>query len=234
MPAPLSVVIPTLNAATALPATADALLEGVSSGLVRELVISDGASTDNVREVAEALGAELVEGPQGRGGQLRRGVEAATGDWLLLLHADTHLSPGWAEVAHAHINAQPDHAGWFRLGFRAEGLAPRLVAGGANLRSRWLGLPYGDQGLLVSRAVLNSVGGVPDLPLMEDVALARALKGRLRGLDAVAVTSAERYQQDGWGRRVMRNLGTLLRYLAGSDPARLKARYENLPRDAGK
>lgn len=233
MPARLSIVIPTLNAASALPATADALLEGVSSGLVRELVISDGGSTDETRAVASELGAHWVEGPPGRGGQLRRGVEAATGDWLLLLHADTHPAPDWAKAVYEHMIARPDEAAFFRLRFRADGFAPRLVAGGANLRSRYLGLPYGDQGVLISRALLDAMGGVPDLPLMEDVALARALKGRLRPLGVHVTTSAERYETDGWVKRVMANLGTLLRYGLGADPARLKARYEKTRRDSG-
>ncbi len=232
MPAPLSVVIPTLNAAPHLPDVAEALLEGVSSGLVRELVISDGGSTDATRDAARALGAIWVDGESGRGGQLRRGIEASSGDWLLLLHADTQLSEGWAKVAHDHMISQPTKAGWFRLRFRAKGMAPRIVAGGANLRSRIFGLPYGDQGLLLSRDTLQTVGGMPDLPLMEDVALARALSGRLVGLGADALTSAEKYQRDGWVRRVLSNLGTLARYRLGADPASLKARYDARTRAA--
>ena len=110
MPARLSIVMPTLNAASVLPATADALLEGVSSGLVRELVITDGGSTDETRAVAQELGAHWVEGPPGRGGQLRRGVEAATGDWLLLLHADTHPEPDWAKAVYDHMTTRPEKA----------------------------------------------------------------------------------------------------------------------------
>ena len=226
MPAPLSVVIPTLNAADFLPGTAEALMEGVSSGLVRELIFTDGGSTDETRQVAEELGAVWTEGPPGRGGQLLRGVDAASGDWLLLLHADTQLSPGWAEAAYRHMQESPDKAGWFRLRFRSQGMAPWNVAQGANLRSLLLGLPYGDQGLLVSHDLLQSVGGVPDIPLMEDVALARLLKGQLSGINAEARTSAERYERDGWMRRIIRNLGTLVRYRLGADPAALKTRYE--------
>ena len=231
MPAPLSVVIPTLNAAAGLPGAAAALMPGVEAGLIRELVVSDGGSQDATVEIAGALGAVTVAGPPGRGGQLARGVAAARGDWLLLLHADTVLAPGWVAGAEAHIARHPDSAGHFRLAFRAGGLAPRLVAGWANLRSRAFGLPYGDQGLLVSRDLLTGVGGIPDLPLMEDVALARALKGRLRPLAAEARTSAERYERDGWLRRGARNLGTLARYLAGADPALLAERYRR-PVDA--
>ena len=225
MPAPITVVIPTLDAEAALPATADALLEGVTNGLIAGLVISDGGSADGTRTVAKELGALWVEGPPGRGGQIARGIAAATTDWVLILHADTWLSEGWSAAARRHIADQPEKAGYFRLRFRGEGLAPRLVAGGANLRSRFLGLPWGDQGLLIRRDVLAEVGGVPEVPLMEDVALARRLKGRLRMLGAEALTSAERYRRDGWARRVLANLGLLLRYALGADPEALAERY---------
>ncbi|MEP2139240.1 MAG: glycosyltransferase, partial [Erythrobacter sp.] len=205
MRAPLSIVIPTLNAAGELPGTASALLAGTTSGLVRELVVSDGGSVDETLQVARALGAVIVEGDAGRGEQLARGVAAASGDWVLLLHADTQLDEGWDMAAFEHIANHADKAGWFRLQFRSTGFGPRFVAEGANLRSRFLGLPYGDQGLLVSRVVLEQVGGVPRVPLMEDVVLARALKGRLRGLDCRALTSAARYEREGWARRSMSN-----------------------------
>lgn len=228
MPAPISVVIPTLNAAAQLPAAAADLMPGLAAGLVRELVVSDGGSADGTRGVAQALGAEWVAGPAGRGGQIGRGVAAARGDWLLILHADTHLPADWPEAAAAHMGDFPDRAGYFRLSFRAAGAAPRLVAGWANLRSR-LGLPYGDQGLLVHRDVLAAAGGVPDLPLMEDVALARALAGRLRALPVTASTSADRYLRDGWIRRGGGNLWRLGRYLAGADPRRLARTYDRPP-----
>lgn len=226
MRAPLSIVIPTLNAADELPETATALLSGATSGLVRELVIVDGGSSDETVQTARALGAVIVQTSPGRGGQLARGVEAALGEWVLLLHADTHLAEGWEAAAFEHITNHSDKAGWFRLKFRANGMGAWIVAMGANLRSRFLGLPYGDQGLLVSRDVLASVGGVPEIPLMEDVALARALKGRLRGLDCVAMTSAARYLHDGWVSRITGNLGTLVRYFFGASPDALKKRYE--------
>lgn len=226
MRAPISVVIPTLNAESHLPATAEALLSGVTEGVIGELIVSDGGSDDTTLEVARALGAEIVEGPRSRGGQIGRGVEVARGDWVLILHADTHLGPHWLEAVARHIASRPDAAGYFQLAFRASGVAARAVAFGANARSRVFGLPYGDQGLLVSRAVLESVGGVPDVPLMEDVALARALKGRLFMLEAEAQTSAARYLSEGWLRRVLRNLWTLARYLGGARPEDLVRGYE--------
>ncbi|MEM9342104.1 MAG: TIGR04283 family arsenosugar biosynthesis glycosyltransferase [Pseudomonadota bacterium] len=226
MPAPLTIVIPTLNAAEDLPGALEALIEGLAAGLIRELIVSDGGSTDETSAIADAAGATVLNGPAGRGGQLHRGAETARGTWILLLHADTQLSPGWTEAVQTHIAETLDTAAYFRLRFRSSGVMPALVSGWANLRSRRFGLPYGDQGLLISKAQLIDIGGVPKLPLMEDVALARALKGRLRMLPAEALTSAAKYERDGWFRRGRRNLWTLSRYLMGADPVRLAANYD--------
>jgi rSAM/selenodomain-associated transferase 2 len=225
MRAPVSVVIPTLNAEQALPACLAALMEAVESGLIRELVISDGGSRDATAEIARAAGAWLVTGAPSRGGQLRRGAQVARGDWLLFVHADTVLAPGWSVAAAAHMAADPGRAACFRLRFDTTGLRPALVAGWANLRTRVLGLPYGDQALLVGRHLYDASGGYPDIPLMEDVALARALRGRLAVLPVTARTSAARYVAEGWFRRGRRNLWTLARYLCGADPADLARGY---------
>ena len=223
MRAELSVIIPTLDASVALPQTLSALMEGLEAGLVRELIISDGGSGDATRAMADEVGAVWVSGAPSRGGQLRRGVAASGGAWLLVLHADTVLPEGWSGVVGRQMSR--GRPGYFRLGFDAEGLAPTLVAGWANLRSRMFGLPYGDQGLLVSRSEYDAVGGYLDIPLMEDVAIARALGRRLEGMPLRVRTSAARYARDGWMRRGMRNLMLLLRYLCGARPERLRARY---------
>ncbi|MBZ8117212.1 glycosyltransferase [Roseovarius sp. LXJ103] len=223
MRAELSVVIPTLDAAAALPRTLGALMEGLEAGLVRELIISDGGSGDATRAMAEEVGAIWTSGAPSRGGQLRRGVDASAGAWVLVLHADTVLPEGWSGVVERQISR--GRPGYFLLGFDAEGLAPKVVAGWANLRSRVFGLPYGDQGLLISRAEYNAVGGYVDAPLMEDVAMARALGARLEAMPLRVRTSAARYIQDGWMRRGGRNLLLLMRYLCGADPERLRARY---------
>ena len=225
MRAPVSIVIPTLNSGAELPATLASLGVGLQAGLVRELVISDGGSEDGTLAHSDAAGAVLVSGPAGRGGQLARGAAAARGEWLLFLHSDTWLDSRWLGAVMAHLRDYPDSAGYFRLAFRSEGMAPRLVAGWANLRSRAFGLPYGDQALLVSRSLYQEAGGYPNIPLMEDVAMACALRGRLRPMPATALTSAGRYQRQGWFWQGSRNLSILLRYLLGADPERLLRSY---------
>ena len=223
MRAKLSVIIPTLNAADDLARSLPALAQGIQAGLIRELVISDGGSQDATLTIAEEAGAILVQGAPSRGGQLRRGAPEAKGEWLLFLHADTILPPDWPDTVQVQIAG--GRPACFRLRFDAGGIAPLLVAGWANLRTRLLHLPYGDQGLLISRRDYDSVGGYRDIPLMEDVAIARALGRRLQVMPATVTTSADKYRRDGWMRRGLRNLSLLLRYFSGVSPERLVRRY---------
>jgi rSAM/selenodomain-associated transferase 2 len=224
MRAPISVIVPTLNAGIGLHHTLSCLMEAVDAGLIREVIVSDAGSVDQTLEIAKDWGSEIVTGPPSRGGQLRRGCLAAKGEWLMALHADTILSEGWSMAVGQHLHT--GQAGWFSLGFDKGGLKGQLVALWANIRSRF-GLPYGDQGLLISRQMYDAVGGYSDIPLMEDVALARALKGRLQKIDAVAITSAAKYQTQGWVKRGARNLWTLVRYFAGIDPEKLAREYRS-------
>lgn len=225
MTAPFSVIIPTLNAAETLPSTLNALLPGLETGMIRELILSDGGSTDATVKLGEQAGATVLVGSAGRGSQLRRGADIARAEWLLFVHADTHLPPDWVGALGVHIKQQPDNAAVFRLKFRARGPMPRLFAAWANLRSRLFDLPYGDQALLISRRLYDVVGGYPNQPLMEDVAIARKLKARITLLDAAVQTGADRYIKGGWVRRGLRNLWTLARYLWGVSPAELAAMY---------
>ncbi|MEM9989096.1 MAG: TIGR04283 family arsenosugar biosynthesis glycosyltransferase, partial [Pseudomonadota bacterium] len=166
----ISVIIPTLNAASSLPRTLASLLDANQHGVIREVIISDGGSVDQTKEVAHHAGATLIEGPKGRGSQLARGAAAAKGEWLLFLHADTQLEKGWQDEAMAFCQAScRRRAAVFRLQFDEKGWRPFLVAMGANFRARFLRLPYGDQGLLISRAHYDHSGGFADMPLMEDV-----------------------------------------------------------------
>lgn len=227
MSAPLAIVIPTLNAADALGPCLGALTEGVIEGLVSELVLADGGSDDGIEDVADALGARLVRSEPGRGTQLAVGAAATNAPWLLFLHADTVLAPGWSAAVQAHIASDPSRAAHFRLRFDSRHPMARITEGWANLRSAIFGLPYGDQGLVISRKLYREVGGYPPQPLMEDVALVRGIgRKRLAALPVLATTSAERYDREGWFRRGWRNLTTLGLYLLfQADPKRLAKRY---------
>lgn len=226
MRAPLSIVIPTLNAASELPEVLASLMEGLSESLIRELVVSDGGSTDETIDIARASGAEVISGAAGRGGQMLRGAAATKGDWLLFLHADSQLTSGWSEKVWPFL-ADPTLAGYGQLAFRDDAFLARATAKGANLRSRIFALPYGDQSLLISRELYNQVGGYPDQPLMEDVEMAKRLKGHLKPVAYEIKTSAERYQKAGYTKRVLRNLSLILRYKLGADPKDLARDYES-------
>lgn len=221
----ISVVIPTLNAASALGPCLGALGPAILDPLLSEVIFADGGSSDETEEIAEATGANFIAAPRGRGSQLAAAAKTARADWLLFLHADTVLSPDWVGAARAHMSGGAGKAAYFRLRFDADGIAPALVARWANARAR-LGLPYGDQGLLIHRALYREIGGYPPIPLMEDVAVARALgRRRLRMLNAEAVTSAVRYERNGWLTQGGRNLLTLARYGLGARPETLARAY---------
>lgn len=225
----LSIVIPALDAAKILPATLMALSEGQGFGLVREILLVDGGSQDATRNVAKSAGARVMTAPRGRGAQLQVGAAVAQGDWLLFLHADTRLEPGWAKRVSAFI-AEPKNemrAGVFRLALDDADPRARRVEFLARWRGFILGLPYGDQGLLISRTLHGSVGGFRSLPLMEDVDMVRRIgRRRLVFLKTRAITSAARYQAEGWWLRPLRNLSLLTLYFLGVSPAWLKRRYE--------
>ena len=221
----ISVVIPTLDAAATLQRTLSPLVPAAVDGLVREVVVADGGSTDETLALAEDAGARIVSTERGRGVQLAAGCAAAKGPWLLVLHADTELADGWTASVAEHIARRADKAGYFRFALDDRGTRARLWERGVALRCRTLALPYGDQGLLISRGLYDEVGGYRPLPLMEDVDLARRLRGRLAPLAARAVTSAERYRRDGYLGRSTRNAVLLARYLAGADPERLARVY---------
>lgn len=215
---PLSVIIPTLDAAAILPAAFGALGEADRSGLLREIVVADGGSGDDTVAIAIAAGAHVLHAPRGRGAQLAAGAVAASGPWLCFLHADTRPAPGWAEAVAGFIAdpANRECAAYFAYRLDDEAKAARRLERIVSWRSRRLGLPYGDQGLILSAEFYRDLGGFPVLPLMEDVALARRIgRRRLVALGIGAVTSAERYRRDGYVARVLRNSGCLALYYLG-------------------
>jgi rSAM/selenodomain-associated transferase 2 len=223
----ISLVIPTLNAAEPLRECLAAVAGARMQGLVTEVVVADGGSTDGATNVAAEEGARLVRASGGRGGQLVAGCAAATGAWLLVLHADTRLEKGWEAAVRRHIAERPDKAGWFRFRLDDPAEIARVWERGVNVRSRLFGLPYGDQGLLISQPLYDAVGGYRAQPLMEDVDLVRRLgRARLAEIPARAVTSSERFEREGYWRRSGRNWRLLARYLAGARPEELARDYE--------
>ena len=225
----ISVVIPTLNAEGGLAACLTALVPAAVEGLVREVIVVDGGSRDRTLAIIEQSGAELVRAGPGRGEQLSAGAARARSPWLLFLHADTVLEPGWEREVSALIEridsgSRRPTAAAFRFALDDDGFRPRMIETGVAMRCSLLRLPYGDQGLLIPRQLYQQVGGYSGLPLMEDVDLVRRIgRRRMTVLRSRAVTSAARYQQDGYVRRSARNLSCLALYFLRV-PTRIIAR----------
>ena len=223
----LSIVVPTLNAAAGLAPTLDSLDAGAAP-LDVERVVVDGGSTDGTVAIARGRGAVVIRGPRGRGRQLHAGAEASSGEWLLFLHADTCLAADWARAVCAFI-AEPanrERAAAFRLAFDDEAPAARRLERLVAWRCRRLGLPYGDQGLLIGRARYRDIGGFRPLPFLEDVDLVRRQgRARMALLDATATTSSERHRRRGYVRQGMRNLLLVALFFAGVAPRHLARFY---------
>ncbi|MEW6303904.1 MAG: TIGR04283 family arsenosugar biosynthesis glycosyltransferase [Verrucomicrobiota bacterium] len=224
-PKTISVVMPVLNEAEALP---DTLRQVKQLAHVSEIIVVDGGSRDGTRDLAAEAGCRVLESPPGRGAQLRRGAEAATGDVILLLHADTWL-PANADKAVLRCLGDPTVAGG---GFWKEFRDPHWLMAGSRWRCglRWLmaGRILGDQGFFLRREALAKIGGIPDLPLMEEFELCRRLRehGRLALAGATVTTSTRRFRQLGVLRTYARMWRVTLLYRCGTDPEELRRIYE--------
>jgi len=193
----LAVVIPTLNEEGIIEACLEAV--GEANGLVA--VVSDGGSEDGTRELAARLGARVVQGPRGRGAQLNRGAEKVEAEAYLFLHADCLLPPGWRAALHGALQDRSTALACFRLHTEPAGEDRRSRIYRTWLRvldigARGLRAPYGDQGLAVRREVFETVGGFPEIPLMEDVAFSQACRrvGRIQRLPLEMRTTARRFE----------------------------------------
>jgi glycosyltransferase involved in cell wall biosynthesis len=214
----ISVIIPSLAASAGLDAAIARLGRAVVSGLVSEIIVAIDAKVPPPGPLPPHV--RYTPAPRGRGAALAQGAALARSPWLLFLHMDTALDPAWEAAARAFIAAQAvpgaTHAAAFRFALDDTGIKPRLLEALVGLRCRLFKLPYGDQGFLISRTLYDSVGGFAPLPLMEDVAIVRALgRRRIVILDVPAVTSAVRYRRDGYVRRSLRNLACLSMYALG-------------------
>jgi glycosyltransferase involved in cell wall biosynthesis len=195
----VSVVIPTLNAEATLVRTLSALVPGVVEGLIREVVISDGGSTDSTLEIAEATGCKIIRSEASRGLQLYRGCAETKGDWLLVLHADSVVGEGWIDALQEHMKESPLRAGYFKLCFDESSWFARVWTDVVSFRANFLALPSGDHGLFLSRALYESAGGYKDQADFEDLSLALSLgRTRLKPIPVPLMTNADRFRERSW------------------------------------
>ncbi len=227
----ISVVIPTRDAEQTLAPVLAALIPAAVDGFIREVIVVDGGSSDRTLMIAENTGVEIVTTAPGRGRQLRLGAKRARFPWLLFLHSDTELAQGWEQAAASFMDKVekgrlPPAAAAFRFRLADDGWKPRALEAAVTMRCGLFRLPYGDQGLLIPRALYDEIGGFSELPLMEDVDIVRRIgRRRLHMLRAEAVTSAIRYRREGYAKRILRNQACLALYTIGVAPERIATLY---------
>ncbi|KYZ86303.1 glycosyl transferase [Alcanivorax sp. KX64203] len=219
----LSVVIPVLNEAPRLRWLLPKLRRHLWDQ--DEIIVVDGASTDDTVSVAEEGADKVLHCDRGRARQMNFGAERACGDLLWFLHADS----GLRREQPAALRYLPEGPLWGRFDVRLKGRHPLfpIIGGAMNLRSRWTGIATGDQGIFVDRLLFLDVGGFPLQPLMEDVALSACLRrhGKPLCLHPRMVVDSRRWQQHGVLRTILLMWRLRWRYWRGADPAELHRIY---------
>jgi rSAM/selenodomain-associated transferase 2/rSAM/selenodomain-associated transferase 1 len=221
----ISVIVPALNEAAHLPRA----LVDAAAGQPLEIIVADGGSRDDTPRIAEAQGAKVVACSPNRARQMNAGAAVARGEILLFLHADTLLPNGYREEVLEAFRGPHFVGGAFRFAI-AEAFPGRwLTETATNLRSRLLGMPYGDQALFVRRWAFDQLGGFPALPIMEDYEFVRRLRrlGKLALLDGSVLTSGRRWQGIGFLRATLVNKLMILGYHCGVSPKTLAAFYRS-------
>jgi rSAM/selenodomain-associated transferase 2 len=221
----LSIIVPVLDEAGGVVAALAALAPLRRRGV--EVIVVDGGSRDGTARLAAPHADRVIEGTRGRASQMNAGARIARGGVLLFLHADTSLPPD-ADRLVLDALARPDRP-WGRFDVCIAGADPLLAVVGMlmNARSRATGVATGDQALFVRREAFIAAGGFPEIPLMEDVALSKALRrlGRPACLRARAVTSGRRWERQGTLRTILLMWRLRLEFALGADPRRLARRY---------
>ena len=226
----LSIIVPTLNEAAGIVAQLMSLQPLRGRGV--QVIVVDGGSSDGTAGLASPLVDAVASAARGRAVQMNAGAGLARGEVLLFLHADTRL-PESADLLVGDALADEQRT-WGRFDVAIEGVHPllRVVAWSMNQRSRLTGIATGDQAMFVRRSAFERVGGFPDLPLMEDIALSRRLKrlGRPLCLRARVMTSARRWVRLGVLRTIVLMWALRVGYWLGVDPRRLAKAYASVPR----
>lgn len=218
-----SVVIPALNEAAVIRRAALSAWEADAS----EVIVADGGSDDDTAAIAAACGCRVTNAPRGRASQQNAGASQATADVLLFLHADGALAPQVGRQLAGAIRRPQVKCGAFRQRIEASGWRYRWLETGNAQRASWLGMPYGDQAIFVSRQVFDALGGFAEVPLLEDVLLMRRLRRRWWPvlLPGPVYVSPRRWQRNGMVRQTLRNWLMLAAFAGGIPPQRLANWY---------
>lgn len=227
-PVPVSIVMPVLNEAALIE---PALRQLRSDFPGCEIIVADGGSTDGTGDLAAPM-ARVIRSSPGRAAQMNAAARHARGDVLWFIHADTRIDAAAFGQIQAAMADPAVVGGGLHLGFDQSSSALRYVAWTSNLRARYLHWVFGDQAMFIRRSVFETLGGFPDLPLMEDLEMSRRLhrQGRLALVPSTATTSARRFTDQGAWRTLAFMQYLKLLYFLGADPYRIAARYRAGPR----
>jgi rSAM/selenodomain-associated transferase 2 len=219
----VSIIIPVLNEEKAILQT----LESCARLGPYEIIVVDGDSTDRTRELLGAKGIRVIAGERGRARQMNEGARSAQGDVLLFLHADTCLPATALKDIQTALRDPRWVGGRFDVSLAGDRLMFKVIGALINLRSRFSRVATGDQAIFVRAEVFRELGGFPALPLMEDIALSRALreKGKIACLRSRVVTSARRWEGGGVWRTIFKMWWLKFLYLCGVSPKTLKRYY---------
>lgn len=219
----ISIIIPTLNEAETLPA-----LKPLTN-LVEEVIVIDGGSSDASVQIAKDLGFTVLTSDKGRGAQLNIGAEKASSTLLLFLHADTLLPSDFPDLVKTCLADPKVILGSFSLQLDTQNLLLNTICAGANLRSRYLSLPYGDQALFLRKHDFHALGGFPQIPIMEDYVFVKQARkqGKVRTLPQTVTTSGRRWQALGPILTTVINQLTILGYRLGVSPEKLASFYRS-------
>ncbi len=228
----ISVVVPTINEEDNLPA----LAENLATERRLETIVADGGSSDDTVRVARLLSSKVVNSRKGRWIQMNSGAQAASGETLLFLHADTRLPRGFSGYIRRAL-ADPDTvAGAFRFATDLDTASMKLIEWAANMRASRLGIIYSDQALFIRADLFRELGGFPDQPVMEDYELTRRIRtrGKTVLLSHKAVSSARKWKAVGIWKLTMIHYAITGAYLMGVSPERLAGWYRRLIKNSAK
>ena len=221
----ISIIIPVFNEERSIAAT----LAGLQPLVPDELMVVDGGSTDRTREICASFGVPAFPSPPGRAMQMNHGAGQASGDILLFLHADTLLPDSALNDIRTAMENSRCVGGRFDVELDGDHWMLCVIAAMISLRSRLTKTATGDQAIFVRREIFEKIGGYPDIPLMEDIAFSRALKGmgKVACLRSRVITSARRWEMEGVWRTIWKMWTLKFLYLLGIPPARLKRYYSD-------
>jgi rSAM/selenodomain-associated transferase 2 len=222
----VSIIMPTLNEAPTIAGTLAPLQALRKDGC--EIIVADGGSEDDTLSLATPLADRVLQSPRGRARQMNTGAAVARAPLLLFLHADTRLPAAAPDIIFHALSEQDRVWGRFDVRLSGDRLIFRIIERLMNRRSRWTGIATGDQAIFVLREAFFEVGGFADIPLMEDIALSKALKSLSPpiNLKENVVTASRRWETQGVWRTILHMWWLRLRYFLGADPAGLARAYD--------